>query len=148
MFDPEMQGQDNISTSGDHRLALIHEMSAHNFDLIRFASYRTATKLRFIQKKVSREFFILEFVFYVICLWFFFLFIVHAVDIWNVIEAFREQGLHALEPSSELSVARLETLLCSLYHSLNKRAPPTQQAHVDVCSSLLLNWLLAAYATV
>ncbi|CAG9762189.1 unnamed protein product [Ceutorhynchus assimilis] len=121
-----MQGQDCAPGSSDHRLALIHEMSAHNFDLIRFASYRTATKLRFIQKKVS----------------------LHAVDIWNVIEAFREQGLHALEPSSELSVARLETLLCSLYHSLNKRAPPTQQAHVDVCSGLLLNWLLAAYATV
>lgn len=121
-----MQTGDNLSTSADHRLALIHEMSAHNFDLIRFASYRTATKLRFIQKKVS----------------------LHAVDIWNVIEAFREQGLHALEPSSELSVARLETLLCSLYHSLNKRAPPTQQAHVEVCSGLLLNWLLAAYATV
>ncbi|XP_050295437.1 dystrobrevin beta-like isoform X2 [Anthonomus grandis grandis] len=121
-----MQGPDGMQGSSDHRLALIHEMSAHNFDLIRFASYRTATKLRFIQKKVS----------------------LHAVDIWNVIEAFREQGLHALEPSAELSVARLETLLCSLYHSLNKRAPPTQQAHVDVCSSLLLNWLLAAYATV
>ncbi|XP_060536455.1 dystrobrevin beta isoform X2 [Cylas formicarius] len=121
-----MQGQEGLSGSSDHRLALIHEMSAHNFDLIRFASYRTATKLRFIQKKVS----------------------LHSVDIWNVIEAFREQGLHALEASSELSVARLETLLCSLYHSLNKRAPPTQQAHVDVCSSLLLNWLLAAYATV
>ncbi|XP_018568287.1 dystrobrevin beta [Anoplophora glabripennis] len=121
-----MQGQEGLSGSSDHRLALIHEMSAHNFDLIRFASYRTATKLRFIQKKVS----------------------LHAVDIWNVIEAFREQGLHALEPSQELSVARLETLLCSLYHSLNKRAPPTQQAHVDVCSSLLLNWILAAYATV
>ncbi|XP_056640992.1 dystrobrevin beta isoform X2 [Diorhabda sublineata] len=121
-----MQGQEGLSGSSDHRLALIHEMSAHNFDLIRFASYRTATKLRFIQKKVS----------------------LHAVDIWNVIEAFREQGLHALEPSQELSVARLETLLCSLYHSLNKRAPPTQQAHVDVCVSLLLNWILAAYATV
>lgn len=53
-----------------------------------------------------------------------------------------------MEPSQELSVARLETLLCSLYHSLNKRAPPTQQAHVEVCSSLLLNWILAAYATV
>ncbi|KAF2900168.1 hypothetical protein ILUMI_06016 [Ignelater luminosus] len=121
-----MQGQEGLPGSSDHRLALVHEMSAHNFDLIRFASYRTATKLRFIQKKVS----------------------LHAVDIWNVIEAFREQGLHAMDPASELSVARLETLLCSLYHSLNKRAPPTQQTHVDVCSSLLLNWLLAAYATV
>ncbi|KAK4885532.1 hypothetical protein RN001_001803 [Aquatica leii] len=121
-----MQDQEGLPGSSDHRLALVHEMSAHNFDLIRFASYRTATKLRFIQKKVS----------------------LHAVDIWNVIEAFREQGLHAMDPTSELSVARLETLLCSLYHSLNKRAPPTQQTHVDVCSSLLLNWLLAAYATV
>ncbi|KAI4468239.1 e3 ubiquitin-protein ligase kcmf1 [Holotrichia oblita] len=121
-----MQEQDSITGSTDHRITLVHEMSAHNFDLIRFASYRTSMKLRFIQKKVN----------------------LHALDIWNVIEAFREQGLHALEPNSELSVARLETLLCSLYHSLNKRAPPTQQAHVDVCSSLLLNWLLAAYATV
>ncbi|XP_045461197.1 dystrobrevin beta isoform X4 [Harmonia axyridis] len=121
-----MQIGESSSGQADHRLALIHEMSSHNFDLIRFASYRTAVKLRFIQKKV--------------CL--------HAVDIWNIIEAFREQGLHALEPSHELSVARLETLLCSLYHSLNKRAPPTQQANVEICSSLLLNWLLAAYATV
>ncbi|GJQ79260.1 putative zinc ion binding protein [Trypoxylus dichotomus] len=121
-----MQEQESITGSSDHRITLVHEMSAHNFDLIRFASYRTAMKLRFIQKKVS----------------------LHALDIWNVIEAFREQGLHALEPNSELSVARLETLLCSLYHSLNKRAPPTQQAHVDICSSLLLNWLLTAYATV
>lgn len=73
---------------------------------------------------------------------------VHAVDIWNVIEAFREHGLNTLEPASELSVARLETLLCSIYHSLNKRVPPGQQVHVDACSGLLLNWLLAAYATV
>ncbi|XP_025830778.1 dystrobrevin beta-like isoform X2 [Agrilus planipennis] len=121
-----MQSSDGLPGSSDHRLALVHEMSSHNFDLIRFASYRTAVKLRFIQKKVS----------------------LHTVDIWNVIEAFREQGLHTMESSNELSVARLETLLCSLYHSLNKRAPPTQQTHVDVCSSLLLNWLLAAYATV
>lgn len=53
----DMQGQENSREgycgSSDHRLALIHEMSAHNFDLIRFASYRSAMKLRFIQKKVS-----------------------------------------------------------------------------------------------
>lgn len=49
-----MQAQDNIAGPADHRLALVHEMSAQNFDLIRFASYRTAMKLRFIQKKVCR----------------------------------------------------------------------------------------------
>lgn len=51
-----MQGPEGLSGSLDHKLALVHEMSAHNFDLIRFASYRTATKLRFIQKKVSCEY--------------------------------------------------------------------------------------------
>lgn len=52
-----MQEEDAITSSADHRLTLVHEMSAHNFDLIRFASYRTAVKLRFIQKKVSRKYF-------------------------------------------------------------------------------------------
>lgn len=55
-----MQGQEGLPGSSDHRLALVHEMSAHNFDLIRFASYRTASKLRFIQKKVSRKYNLLK----------------------------------------------------------------------------------------
>lgn len=48
-----MQEQDSVTGSADHRITLVHEMSAHNFDLIRFASYRTSMKLRFIQKKVN-----------------------------------------------------------------------------------------------
>jgi hypothetical protein len=71
---------------------------------------------------------------------------VHAVDIWNVIEAFRENGLNTLEPQTEVNVSRLETLVSSLYHNLNKRLPVAQQVHVESCSSLLLNWLLAAYS--
>lgn len=74
-----------------------------------------------------------------------FVFLVHAVDIWNVIEAFRENGLNTLEPQCEVSVARLETLLSSLYHSLNKRLPPAHQVRAAHCCALLLNWLLAAY---
>lgn len=72
--------------------------------------------------------------------------IVHAVDIWNVIEAFRENGLNTLEPQAEVNVSRLETLVSSLYHNLNKRLPLAQQVHVESHSSLLLNWLLSAYA--
>lgn len=49
------------------------------------------------------------------------------MDIWNVIEAFRENGLNTLEPQSEVSVARLETLVSSLYHNLNKRLPTRDQ---------------------
>lgn len=73
-------------------------------------------------------------------------FAVHLVDIWNVIEAFRENGLNTLEPQSEVSVARLETLVSSLYHNLNKRLPTLQQVPVDSKAGLLLNWLIAAYS--
>ncbi|XP_044738342.1 dystrobrevin beta-like isoform X3 [Chrysoperla carnea] len=118
-------GPGRIPTN-DHRLAFLHEMQVNNFDLIRFASYRTACKLRFIQKKTN----------------------LNVVDIWNVIEAFREHALNTLEPNCELSIARLETLLCSLFHNLNKRLPQSQQVMVDQSSALLLNWLLSAYATV
>lgn len=72
--------------------------------------------------------------------------VVHLVDIWNVIEAFRENGLNTLEPQSEVSVARLETLVSSLYHNLNKRLPIAQQVPVDSRAGLLLNWLIAAYS--
>lgn len=74
-----------------------------------------------------------------------FFFAVHLIDIWNVIEAFRENGLNTLEPTNEVSVARLETLISSLYHNLNKRLPSNQQVPVDAKAGLLLNWLLSAY---
>ncbi|XP_076230845.1 dystrobrevin beta isoform X6 [Calliopsis andreniformis] len=118
-------GSGNNSTGEASRLQLLQEMRQQNFDSIRFASYRTACKLRFIQKKVH----------------------LHNVDIWNVIEAFRENGLNTLEPSSTLGVSRLETLLSSLFHALNKRVPVSQQAKVDATTALLMNWLLAAYTT-
>jgi hypothetical protein len=41
--------------SSDHRLQLLQEMRGQNFDMIRFASYRTACKLRFMQKKANRK---------------------------------------------------------------------------------------------
>ncbi|XP_076665475.1 dystrobrevin beta isoform X3 [Andrena cerasifolii] len=118
-------GSGNSSTGEASRLQLLQEMRQQNFDGIRFASYRTACKLRFIQRKVH----------------------LHNVDIWNVIEAFRENGLNTLEPSSTLGVSRLETLLSSLFHALNKRVPVSQQSKVDATTALLMNWLLAAYTT-
>ncbi|XP_054737213.1 dystrobrevin beta isoform X2 [Anastrepha obliqua] len=106
-------------------IAILQDLRLHTFDSIRFASYRTASKLRYIQKSTN----------------------LHLVDIWNVIEAFRENGLNTLEPQSEVSVARLETLVSSLYHNLNKRLPTAQQVPVDSKAGLLLNWLLAAYTS-
>ncbi|XP_011335911.1 dystrobrevin beta isoform X3 [Ooceraea biroi] len=118
-------GSGNGSSGETSRLQLLQEMRQQNFDTIRFASYRTACKLRFIQKKVH----------------------LHNVDIWNVIEAFRENGLNTLEPTSTLGVSRLETLLSSLFHALNKRVPVSQQSKVDATTALLMNWLLAAYTS-
>ncbi|XP_045762984.1 uncharacterized protein LOC123865794 [Maniola jurtina] len=109
----------------DPRSQLLQEMRDQNYDLIRFASYRTACKLRFVQKKCN----------------------LHAIDIWNVIEAFRENALNTLEPTACVNVTRLETLVSSLYHNLNKRLPPANQVSVEACSALLLNWLLSAYST-
>lgn len=49
-----------------------------------------------------------------------------------------------MDPQNDVSVARLETLVSSLYHNLNKRLTTAQQ--VDSKASLLLNWLIAAYS--
>ncbi|XP_064486629.1 dystrobrevin beta-like isoform X2 [Ornithodoros turicata] len=102
---------------------LVAEMKNQNFDVIRFASYRTACKLRFVQKRVH----------------------LHLVDIWNMIEAFRENGLNVLEPRAEVSLARARGLVASVYYQLNKRLPHSQQVDVSQCISLLINWLLATY---
>ncbi|KAL4716428.1 hypothetical protein ACJJTC_015856 [Scirpophaga incertulas] len=115
----------HVGSSNDPRSQLLQEMREQNFDLIRFASYRTACKLRYVQKKCN----------------------LHVIDIWNVIEAFRENALNTLEPSACVNVTRLETLVSSLYHNLNKRLPPAHQVSVESCSALLLNWLLSAYST-
>ncbi|XP_017310830.2 dystrobrevin, beta a isoform X1 [Ictalurus punctatus] len=99
------------------------EMKAQNFDLIRLSTYRTACKLRFVQKTCN----------------------LHLVDVWNMIEAFRDNGLNTLEHGTELCVSRLETIVSSIYYQLNKRLPTTYQINVQQSISLLLNFLLAAH---
>ncbi|XP_024901480.1 dystrobrevin beta isoform X3 [Pteropus alecto] len=102
---------------------LFIEMRAQNFDVIRLSTYRTACKLRFVQKRCN----------------------LHLVDIWNMIEAFRDNGLNTLDHSTEVSVSRLETVISSIYYQLNKRLPSTHQISVEQSISLLLNFMIAAY---
>uniref|UniRef100_A0A8C2I622 Dystrobrevin, beta a n=1 Tax=Cyprinus carpio TaxID=7962 RepID=A0A8C2I622_CYPCA len=94
-----------------------------NYDTIRLSTYRTACKLRFIQKKCN----------------------LHLVDVWNMIEAFRDNGLNTLDVCTEISVARLETIITCIYQQLNKRLPTTHQINVQHSTSLLLNFMLAAH---
>ncbi|XP_048385002.1 dystrobrevin alpha isoform X9 [Stegostoma tigrinum] len=105
------------------RRQLFAEMRAQDLDRIRLSTYRTACKLRFVQKKCN----------------------LHLVDVWNIIEAFRENGLNTMDPNADLSVARLEAIISTILHQLNKRLPTTHQINVEQSISLLLNFLLAAY---
>ncbi|XP_037643437.1 dystrobrevin alpha isoform X10 [Sebastes umbrosus] len=117
---------EDLGGSGDNmadRRQLFVEMRAQDLDSIRLSTYRTACKLRFVQKKCN----------------------LHLVDIWNVIEAFRENGINTMDLTDELSVARLEVVLNTIFYQLNKRMPTTHQIHVDQSISLLLNFLLASY---
>uniref|UniRef100_A0A452I8Y3 Dystrobrevin n=1 Tax=Gopherus agassizii TaxID=38772 RepID=A0A452I8Y3_9SAUR len=98
-------------------------LGAQDLDRIRLSTYRTACKLRFVQKKCN----------------------LHLVDIWNVIEALRENALNNLDPNIELNVARLEAVLSTIFYQLNKRMPTTHQINVEQSISLLLNFLLAAF---
>ncbi|XP_075126633.1 dystrobrevin alpha isoform X13 [Leptodactylus fuscus] len=105
------------------RRQLFAEMRAQDLDRIRLSTYRTACKIRFVQKKCN----------------------LHLVDIWNIIEALRENSLNNLDPNVELNVARLEAVLSTIFYQLNKRMPTTHQINVEQSISLLLNFLLAAY---
>uniref|UniRef100_A0A0N5AL34 Dystrobrevin n=1 Tax=Syphacia muris TaxID=451379 RepID=A0A0N5AL34_9BILA len=114
------------STANDMTIelqALIDEMRLQDFDSIRFATYRTACKLRFIQKRTN----------------------VHMVDIWNIIESFRENALNAVPTDTQVKISRLELLLTTIFHNLNKRLPNAQHIDTDKSISLLLSFLVGAY---
>ncbi|XP_035706036.1 dystrobrevin beta isoform X2 [Folsomia candida] len=113
----------NSSVDTEDLSILVQELRELGFDAIRFASYRTAAKLRYIQKKSN---FLL-------------------VDLWNVIEGFRENGLNGLDPYSIITVPKLESVVTSLFLNLNKRLPLKAQVDVLSCARYLLSWLLIAF---
>uniref|UniRef100_A0A6Q2YUR7 ZZ-type domain-containing protein n=1 Tax=Esox lucius TaxID=8010 RepID=A0A6Q2YUR7_ESOLU len=95
---------------------------AQKFDEIRLSTYRTACKLRYIQKKCN----------------------LHLIDVYNVIEAIRDSGLNAVDLSAEVSVLCLENLLSSLFNQLSKRLPTTHVIQPRDSTVLLLGFLLHA----
>ena len=70
---------------------------------------------------------------------------VDQVDIWNIIECFRENGLNTLEADTELNASRVESIVTSIFLQLNKRIPVSRQVDVQASVNMLLNWLLSAY---
>ncbi|MCJ8736946.1 hypothetical protein PDJAM_G00018250 [Pangasius djambal] len=125
-FSPTDRMIEEASKSGKvtvEKRQLFMEMRAQNFDVIRLSTYRTACKLRFVQKRCN----------------------LHLVDVWNMIEAFRDNGLSTLDHNAEINVSRLETILSSIFYQLNKRLPTTHQISVEQSIGLLLNFMVATY---
>lgn len=71
-------------------------------------------------------------------------YLVHLIDIYNVIEAVRDTGLNTVELNASISVTRLENLVSSLFNQLSKRLPTTHIIDPKESSTLLVDFLLAA----
>ncbi|XP_013855211.1 dystrobrevin beta [Austrofundulus limnaeus] len=109
------------ASSADGRQIFV-ELGEQNFDSICLSSYRTACKLRFVQKRCN----------------------LHLIDIYNVIEAVRDAGLNAVELNASISVTRLENLLSSMFNQLSKRLPTTHTINPRESTVLLLSFILTA----
>uniref|UniRef100_A0A1A8D894 Dystrobrevin n=1 Tax=Nothobranchius kadleci TaxID=1051664 RepID=A0A1A8D894_NOTKA len=101
---------------------IFEELEEQDLDSIRLSSYRTACKLRFVQKRCN----------------------LHLLDIYNVIEAVRDAGLNAVELNAGISVTRLENLVTSLFNQLSKRLPTTHPINPRESTVLLVEFILAA----
>ncbi|CAF0749532.1 unnamed protein product [Rotaria sordida] len=138
-----------MNTSFSNELQQLQmELRAQNFDIIRFSTYRTACKLRFIQKKLN----------------------FHLLDLLNVIESLREcltwpsseLSSNSLSPTNRrtptpiqtslsnndqyLTINRLTTFLTSIYTNLNKRLPSSQQIlHIENYVHSAIAWFLYVY---
>ncbi|KAM6953956.1 dystrobrevin, beta a [Aplochiton taeniatus] len=110
------------ASAGAERRQILVEMGGQNFDAIRLSAYRTACKLRFVQKRCN----------------------LHLIDVYHVIEAVRDCGLNAVELQAGISVTRLENLLHALFNQLGKRLPTTHAIRPRESAALLLDFMLAA----
>ncbi|KAM6906562.1 dystrobrevin beta-like isoform 2-T4 [Lycodopsis pacificus] len=116
------RGRGTPVTVAAERRQILVELGEQNLDAICLSTYRTACKLRFIQKRCN----------------------LHLIDIFNVIEAVRDAGLNAVELNAGISVTRLENLVSSLFNQLSKRLPTTHTINPRESAVLLVEFLLTA----
>ncbi|XP_028296197.1 dystrobrevin beta-like isoform X2 [Gouania willdenowi] len=109
-------------TQRDRGRGIFVELGEQNFDAICLSTYRTACKLRFIQKRCN----------------------LYLLDIYNVIEAVRDAGLNVVELNAGISVVRLENLVSALFNQLGKRLPTTHTINPRESTVLLMEFILAA----
>ena len=95
--------------------------SLTEFNEVRYSAYRTALKLRAVQKRL--------------CL--------HLISINTLIAIFDEHGLRALN-EKEIRVPEMIACLQSIYENAAAEYPTL--VDVALCIDLCLNWLLNLYA--
>ena len=71
--------------------------------------------------------------------------LVHLIDIYNMIEAFRENGLNTLDYNAEIDEARLECIIASVFYALYKRLPSSNDIDVESNIVSLTQWIMHAY---
>ena len=69
----------------------------------------------------------------------------HLIDLWNVIETFRDNSLHTLDIGAEIDLSRIDECVRSMYAQLNKRLALNQHINVETQTQLLTAWLLNLY---
>ncbi|XP_040580779.1 dystrophin isoform X3 [Lepeophtheirus salmonis] len=115
------------TTHWDHPDMVSLFKSLTEFNSVRFSAYRTAMKLREVQKTLSLQ----------------------NLNLNAAIEAFDAHGLRG-QNDKLLDISDMITVLSSLYETiLTSSSPPTQQIqpsiNVPLCLDLTLNWLLNIY---
>ncbi|XP_036003107.1 dystrobrevin, beta a isoform X1 [Fundulus heteroclitus] len=121
MAEVAQRDRERVAPTAEGRHIFV-ELGEQDFDSICLSTYRTACKLRFIQKRCN----------------------LHLIDIYNVIEAVRDAGLNAVELNAGISVTRLENLVSSLFNQLSKRLPTTHIINPQESTVLLVEFILAA----
>jgi len=70
---------------------------------------------------------------------------VHLIDLWNLIETFRDNNLQAFDVLNEIEFNKIELCINHMYMQLNKRLAFNQHINVENQTQLLLSWLLNIY---
>lgn len=108
------------TTHWDHPDMVQLFKSLTEFNLVRFSAYRTAMKLREVQKALA----------------------LHHLNLNVAIEAFDAHGLRG-QNDKLLDVPDMITVLSSLYETISAAHPTT--VNVPLCLDLTLNWMLNVY---
>ncbi len=69
----------------------------------------------------------------------------HLVDLYNIIEAFRENGLNTVPHNTELDEARLEYVIASIFYALDKRLPSSNHIAIESNIVSLTQWIMHVY---